>query len=526
MATPVQAEGCLAQLKARLQGGVSPAIRRNRPANQEARDREALSGWPGIDPDGDLAPLAGIRSQGWNAAAASKVIGTVTQRMRAERSFLTAVLFAPDSVLESLLKPDAGGAPSARSAGRDIDAWVAMCLTCEAVWDAVNNGEFDDPFYAVGDAELLRPIAARIRFLVLTEPMRWRGETAGTCWAQQADKDYGENGVLSRTFGIESWHLLVSRCLEARRVWLDYLNTYQSHPLLSQAEPDELEDELAALIFRQPEAGFSTRASAPLGLSARRLARTAPLTAGDKAIISETADRHLLPRFALPAMIRLAFASDSPGGRRARMVYGIPAAVAALVAVGLSAGLLIHQATIVAAVFYLLVCAGVVALGRNWSSVWLLRMPAASAVGVIALLSFLPGDWLQGPADGMARDPGAGGRIVRLPRGGGPQPRGSGLGVSAAGASGCGRGCRARADGQPDRAGDRGSGLREQRPEPGVVVEAPWLPPFGDGTGLGDRLVPGRRSVLPDPVGRSADHRAAGTPQLAEQMTDGMKEKR
>jgi hypothetical protein len=39
-------------------------------------------------------------------------------------------------------------------------------------------------------------------------------------------------------------------------------------------------------------------------------------------------------------------------------------------------------------------------LGSSWSGVWLLRMPAASAVGVIALVSFLPGDWLQRPADG------------------------------------------------------------------------------------------------------------------------------
>jgi hypothetical protein len=400
MTNPVPGWDSLAQLKTRFQGGIYQAIRRSRPANQEERDREALSGWPGSDPDGDLAPLAGIRRQDWNADVASKVIGNVAQRMRAERSFLTAVLFAPDTVLDALLNPAAGAARRARSSGRDIDAWIAMCLTCEAAWDAVNTGEFDDPVYAVGDAELLRPIAARIRFLVLTEPMRWRGEIAGTCWARQEDKDYGETGVLSRTFGIESWHLLVGRCFEARRAWLDYLDTYQSHPLLSQAEPGELEDELSALIFRQPGARFSARTSAPLGLSARRLAETVPLTAGDKAIIAEAADRHLLPRFALPAMIRLAFPEESPRRRRARMLYGITTAIAGLAAVGLAAGLLIHQATVVAAVFYLLVCAGVVVLGSNWSGVWLLRMPAASAVGVIALVSFLPGDWLEGPADG------------------------------------------------------------------------------------------------------------------------------
>jgi hypothetical protein len=404
MTTPVPGTDSVAQLRTRLQGGTYHAIRRNRPADQEERDREALSGWPGDD----LAPLAGIRRQGWNADAVSAVIGNVTQHMRADRSFLTAVLFAPDTVLDSLLTAGPGAAFSTRPAGRDIDAWIAMCLTCEAAWTAVTAGEFEDPAYAVGDAELLRPVAARIRFLVLTEPMRWRGETAGTCWALPEDKEYGDSGVLSRTFGIESWHLLAGRCLEARRAWLDYLDTYQSHPLLSQAEPGELESELAVLIFRQPGPGFSARASAPLGVSARRLTEAAPLTAGDKAVIAEAADRHLLPRFALPAVIRLAFPGGSPRSRRGQVLCGIAAAAAGLASAGLAAGLLIQQATILAAVFYLLVGAGVVALGPDWASIWLLRMPAASAVGVIALVSFLPGDWLQRLADGWLAIPALG----------------------------------------------------------------------------------------------------------------------
>jgi hypothetical protein len=404
MTAPARGTDSVAQLRTRLQGGVYHALRRNRPTDQEERDREALSGWPGDD----LAPLAGIRRLGWNAAAASTVIGNVTRHMRADRPFLTAVLFAPDAVLDSLLAAGPGTASRSRSAGRDIDAWIAMCLTCEAAWMVVTAGEFDDPAYAVGDAELLRPVAARIRFLVLTEPMRWRGETAGTCWAVPEDKEYGDSGVLSRTFGVESWHLLVGRSLEARRAWLDYLDTYQAHPLLSQAEPGDLEEELAALIFRQPGPGISARVSAPLGLSVRRLTETAPLTAGDKAVIAEAADRHLLPRFALPAMIRLALPGGDLRSRRPRVLCAIAAAAAGLASIGLAAGLLIHQATILAAVFYLLVGASVVKWGPDWASVWLLRMPAASAVGVIALVSFLPGDWLQRSADGWLAIPALG----------------------------------------------------------------------------------------------------------------------
>ena len=48
----------LAEFNARLRGGIYPAVRRNRPADQDERDRAALTGWPGDD----LAPLIGIRS--------------------------------------------------------------------------------------------------------------------------------------------------------------------------------------------------------------------------------------------------------------------------------------------------------------------------------------------------------------------------------------------------------------------------------------------------------------------------------
>jgi hypothetical protein len=377
-----------------LRGGIYPAIRRNRPDSQEKWDRDGLTGWPGDD----LAPLARIRTSRWDASGVAQVTGAVTRRMRTRRPFLAAVLFSPDQALDILRRPSGGG-----SVGLDIDAWTAMCLTCEAAWETVTTGELEDQAYAVGDAELLRPVAARIRFLVLTEPMRWRGETAGTCWAPEEDAELEEGGVLNRLFGPDSWHLLVARAVDARRTWLGCLDAYQSHPLLAQAEPGELEQELAALIFRQPQTGLSWRSATPLGLPVRPLAETAPLTTADKGFVAEVADRHLLPRFALSSVIRLALSDDGPRHSRARMLPGLVAVLAVLAAaaaVGLTAGLLVHDATIAAIVFYLLLCVGVVAFGPDWANAWLLRMPAASAVGVIALVSFLPGDWLRSLADG------------------------------------------------------------------------------------------------------------------------------
>ena len=49
---------------------------------------------------------------------------------------------------------------------------------------------------------------------------------------------------------------------------------------------------------------------------------------------------------------------------------------------------------------YLLIGLGVVGFGRDWAAPWLLRMPAAAAIGIIALISFLPGGWLYPPLHG------------------------------------------------------------------------------------------------------------------------------
>jgi hypothetical protein len=74
--------------------------------------------------------------------------------------------------------------------------------------------------------------------------------------------------------------------------------------------------------------------------------------------------------------------------------------VSGLVAVGLAAALIVWPAVVVAAACYLLVCVSVMLPGGGLSAMWLLRMPAASAVGVFALISFMPGGWLMTPPGG------------------------------------------------------------------------------------------------------------------------------
>jgi len=49
--------------------------------------------------------------------------------------------------------------------------------------------------YGAGDTDLLRPLAARLRFLVLSEPMRWRGQLDGAWWAWNQMRSSGQRGA-------------------------------------------------------------------------------------------------------------------------------------------------------------------------------------------------------------------------------------------------------------------------------------------------------------------------------------------
>ena len=224
--------------------------------------------------------------------------------------------------------------------------------------------------------------------------MRWRGQLDGAWWAWEPDEIFGASGVLDRTLGERSWGLLVSRCQESRRLWQQCLDEYQSHPLLSQARPAELEQELKALVFSGP-----TR-RAPLILSVRPLADQAGATAADKTVADEITDRHLLPRFDLAGVLALAAYDDDRRGRAGRRAIGSLAALAGLATVTCAALLLVRPATVLAAVCYGLIGVGVLVYGTAWAAPWLLRLPAAAAVGIIALVSILPGGWLATPPSG------------------------------------------------------------------------------------------------------------------------------
>lgn len=365
-----------------LAGGVQPAAARSRPAGFDFPQSPALENWPGSA----LAVLEDIHRTSWNDSGKPlAIVRGLSADMRARKPLLATVLFSPQVVFDKVRKEHP-------SPGKGlVDSWVAMAWIAEAAWNAVAAGACADDSAAdinAVDAGLLRPLAARLRFLVLSEPSRWRAEK-DAWWAVQPDRIPGGSLVLTRVFGISSWNDLVARCQEARRSWKQCLDEYQSHPLLSQARPAELERELRALLFRQ----VSHLRQAPLGLSVRPAAERSPLTAEDHAVIADVVEQHLLPRFAILDVARLALYDDRCRWLAARDVFALCVLLTGLGSVACAAGLLIYPAVWLAAACYALICAGVLILPAGWATMWLLRMPAASTVGVIALLAVLASSW-------------------------------------------------------------------------------------------------------------------------------------
>jgi hypothetical protein len=385
--TPEGADlGGLAAFRDRLTGGIYGSIAATRRPDYAAVDGAQFATWPAEKP-GLLGDIRGGDGAPQDGAPLATIKG-FTAELRKKRELLTAVVFSPD-LLQRRLVCLYG------SSDQDLaDCWMTMCWIAEAAWSSLADHLPADAGYAIGDAELLRPVAARMRFLVLSEAMRFRGQVEGTLWLANADA-FGGSGVFDRFFGPDSWTDLVGRCRDARREWQECLDTFQSQPLLRQAKPEELERELRTLLFADGHAE-------PLVLSVRPLPERASLTPEDATVIGDSVERHLLPRFAMATVARLALYDDSRPRQWARRLFALAIILTGFGAAGCAAGLLVHPAVWLAAACYALICVGVVVFPGSWGATLLLRMPAASAVGIFALIAFMPGGWLQNPPGGWA----------------------------------------------------------------------------------------------------------------------------
>ena len=370
----------LDELRVRLEGGVCRAVQDSRLAEWPARHQRTLAGWPPADAVSIVATMRDLPGEG--AARVGNVVDSAVLILQ-DRDLLISVLLAPAEALRRIQSAMPGDA---------VAAWFVLCWTASAATRAVAG--LPETEAAADDRDLLAPLAARLQFLVFSEPLRWRGQENRAWWASPADEEFGGGELVRRVLGDRPWHALVGEASAARRTWLGFLDSYQSHLFLARAKPSEIEEELAAVVFRHPPGG------GPLAVSDRPLSEEAPLTADDLAVLSDVTERHLLPRFDLRAVIAIAGYDRRPAFRLARRVWAGLTLAVGLGAIACAAALLVSPvAVLLAAGCYSMIGIGVMLFGAAWAAQWLLRLPAAGAIGVVALVSLLPGGWLTTPPD-------------------------------------------------------------------------------------------------------------------------------
>lgn len=289
----------------------------------------------------------------------------------------------------------------------DTHRWRLFACYTDTLWDFLHDGQ-------AHAHQHLAPLAARTRFLALSEPFRhprhpaWEGERR-------------HSGDLGRVFGYRSGPQLVRRARQAREEWRVRLNSHQSVPLLDHAPPLAVEDELRVLAFTERFSGDPLILTAPPSGPAtpRHKGAREPdfpnqssshvaVPPADQAVLEEVVEHHLLPRFATGRVWTAALGlrrSRPPWGRN--LLYG---AVTLLVVSAFVAtwwhlsvketGLL--PALLLAGSAYALIGLGTLIFGRLWAMPLMLRLPAASAVGLIVLVALHPDWWTNvRPGDGF-----------------------------------------------------------------------------------------------------------------------------
>lgn len=370
-------------LHERLCGGVLSNARRLSPTGPSTLDRiwkeltPHLEGlWasvpvsPGPLPEADSVEEAIERF--------SKHLAARDERVRRQLRFL---VLCPHEILTRSLGSGTGHTSPASDEAALRVHWVRACVTVEAVWRCV-----DSAADAYGELARLRPLAARNRFLVLAEPMRYRTDLTSPWVPGRASVSRGTGDPTKHVFGTNTRQLLVDRARAARRDWYAYLSAYQSHPLLAQAEFRRIEDELRELCTAR---GYCT---GPLVLSPLSLDKDARPDGEDEDVAWEVLQNHLLPRF---RFLEAAPLTARTTARRC-YVYSVSVLACGCVLGAVVAALFFGSyqfAAIPAALCYASIGFGTAVFGRAWAALWLLRLPAAATLGMVPLIAFP--DWWQ-----------------------------------------------------------------------------------------------------------------------------------
>lgn len=315
-------------------------------------------------------------------------IKALEERFDSQHNLVRRLLHHPDELLSEIDKwspTETQKSPLTETQKSTVDNqkwWIFTCYA-EALWSFLHSDASTAPCH-----RRFIPLAARIRFLALSQPFRF------PC-SQGWDDDHRFTKLFEESKD-KSTVQLTRRARSARDTWHGYLDDFQAFTPFNNAAPHALEEELNALTFADGE-------HIPLQLvdySRENPAAESP----DHAVNEVVVERHLLPRFAIWStirMVRYGNLRDSAGLRRTRRIgdflYGIVVLLSIPVAIGYTAfaGLIawpLWPGAVVAVIVYLAIGVGSLRCGRLWAMPLMLRLPAASALGLIILIA-LPPDW-------------------------------------------------------------------------------------------------------------------------------------
>lgn len=386
----------------RVEMGVGQALQRHRSGFREQTDVRVLDSAPGLVEAYALIPdlLSPVPGHTVQAQAVDEAIEDIARLLREHLARLRAALYQPLTII-SVLEGKAQG----KKLGLNHQ-WFAWCWTSEAVWRTLRPSPDEDGLALTNtEVEVLLPVAARQRFLALSEPYR----------GVRAKIRFVPADMASHIFGTGTQDILLGRTRQARWEWAELLGRHESLPALESAEASEIEAETDLLLFEfpGPKAGGTfgshaptPRKGTPLAINSKRLLasnRVTRYSTEDIGFASWIVGRHLLPRYRIFSSAHAAFSlAECPrwGKFMAALTVGL--------AVLSSAGALISpwwesvpftewstlsSSAVLAGATYVVGLIGVVLHGRAWTLPWLLRVPAAATIGMFMVTTMHPSWW-------------------------------------------------------------------------------------------------------------------------------------
>ena len=401
---PGSVTGVEPRLCHRIDVGLGRALLRHRPGFSEDTDLTALSTAPELAKAYKIIPdlLSPVPGRVVEDQTVDTAIDTIVQILAEQPARLRAALYRP-LVIVKVLEEEKHKRLSLNH------QWFAWCWTSEAVWRALHllPSKGSQNFLALTDTEIetLAPVAARQRFLALSEPYR----------GVRVKNESIPADASASLFGDQTSDILLARTRQARWEWAELLSRHESLPALEDAGPTEIETETDLLLFEFQVEGRghifgghapTLRKGPPLAINSKRLLdsnRVTRYSTEDIGFASWIVGRHLLPRYRIFATAHAAFflAECSRWGRfmsALTVILAVLASVGALSSpwwelVPSTGWSTLNCAAVMAGVTYVVGLAGVILHGRAWTLPWLLRVPAAATIGMFMVTTMHPSWW-------------------------------------------------------------------------------------------------------------------------------------